>query len=56
MKDEGVTGVEMIAPIFKLPGMKSALDNAGLDLVGQIHTSSEVESLETFKYKTTANL
>jgi sugar phosphate isomerase/epimerase len=41
IKNEGFAGVEMFRPLYMMPGMKEALDQAGLFFVAQIHTSCE---------------
>ena len=45
IKNEGFSGVEIFPPVWRMPGFKAALDDAGLVLVAQIHTTSTDESL-----------
>ena len=52
IKKDGFTCVEMIPPQATLPGMTTALKEAGLDLIICAHTTAAFESLETYKYMT----
>jgi len=53
VKSEGFQGVEMPPFFFMMPGMKDALAEAGLFLIGQVHTSSDLSNgLASFRYNT----
>lgn len=54
--DDGFQGLEMHGLFFMMPGMGDALKKAGLELIGQVHTSSDVSSAENFKYMTTRDV
>jgi len=53
IKGDGFDAVEMMPVFFLMEGMPEALKEAGLELVGQLHTSSAVrDGLAGFRYNT----